>query len=483
MTHLIGPPAASQNRTMIACLLAARDAGLIHADGATTTFSEIVDRARRFAGALVAVGVARGDRVAVCGANTAEFVVAEYGALMAGAIIVPINVRLAPPEIRRILVHGGARVAVYESRLRGGRLDEVFASTPIDPVEHVYTMEALPEEEPEALPLVGTDAPALLIYTSGTTGTPKGCLHTHRSVVDSAAITARMKSLGPTDRILASVPFFNAFGSVNCLLEGLISNASIVMQRSFDAGESLELIERHRVTCFLGTPTMWIRMLEHESRRRRDLSSLRTGVMTGAPFEDQLIERWRQLGCAAIGTYGLTEELSILADGQPTPGTEVRVDETGLRARGISQMREYFRNPEATASARDADGWWDTGDLAEFLPDGRIRVFGRRDDMMICGGFNVYPSEVEEVLRQHESVADAAVVGLPDSDLGQTVAAWIIPRNAGTLDVQALSRFCRDRLAHYKVPKRFRSVVEFPLTANGKIQKFRIIEAESANIG
>lgn len=480
MTILTSHKAESIDRTMIDCLMQASTGCFIKSDGTATPHRQIANRAISLASALMSRGIAKGDRVAISGSNTVEFVVAEYAVLMCGGVVVPINTRLAPAEIHGILEHSCARMAIYEPDVRHARLTEAFQTDRPESLEQVLTFDALPVSKPRALPVISPDDLAMLMYTSGTTGAPKGCLHAHRSLVDSAAITSKMKNIGPSDRVLASVPFFNAFGSINCILEALIGGASVILQHSFDAKESLELIDRHQATCFLGTPTMWHRLLKHENRPNTNLSSLRTGIITGAPFEDALVAQWKELGCEAVASYGLTEELSILVNGRPSPGSEVRLDGLKLHARGISQMKGYFNNPELTQTKRDKDGWWDTGDLAELLPDGRLRVIGRHDDMMICGGFNVYPSEIEEVLRKMEGIVDAAVVGVPDADMGESIVAWIIVQPEITLETDTILNFCRERLAHYKVPKRIKVVSDLPLTANGKVQKFMIIRAETS---
>ena len=477
-TQLVGEPFEPLDLTLPDVLDAAEEGAFIE-DDRVVPYSEVAARSRAVARWLVAEGVEPGDRVALLSTNSVALVSAQYAAARAGAIVVPLSTRAAPEELQRVLVHAEVSVALAEEEFQGRQpretLERLRADVPslrmvaaLDPLGSSGAAGETP------LPVVGSGAPALLIYTSGTTGEPKGCLHAHRSYVSSAAVTAGLKGLTGDDRIIASVPFFNAFGIVNCLLEGLRSGASIVVQPSFEAAETLRLIEDHRVTVLLGTPTMWIRLLEDADFERRDLSSLRTGTMAGAPVPGEAVSRWRDLGCNVMLIYGLSEATSILANGRPTPGVEVEIDRAGeLRARGFNQMLGYYKNGAATAD-RVRDGWIETGDMAEAADSGSVRILGRSDDMLIVGGFNVQPAEVEAVLRAQPQVADAAVFGVPDADLGEVPLASVISREGARFDEAALMRACRDRLASYKLPRAIRVVDEFPLTANGKVQRFRM---------
>jgi acyl-CoA synthetase (AMP-forming)/AMP-acid ligase II len=443
-------------------------------------YSEVAERSHELASWFVAEGVEPGDRVALLASNRAEFVVAHYAAARAGAIVVPLSTRATAAELHRVLAHAQCSLALVEEEFKGHRFLDTFASLrgqlpSLRHVEPLAGLDGLKAARDAEMPATSATEPTLLIYTSGTTGEPKGCLHAHRSYVSSASMTARLKALTPEDRIVATVPFFNAFGIVNCVLEGLISGASVVVQPAFAPAETLRLIEEHRVTVLLGTPTMWIRLLEHPDFSKRDLSSLRTGTMAGAPAPAEVVERWRELGCELILIYGLSEATSILANGRPTPGIEVEVTSDGeLRARGYNQMLRYYKNEVATYE-RIRDGWIHTGDLAQ-IRDGDVRVLGRSDDMLIVGGFNIQPAEVEEALRMHEGVADAAVFGFPQGDLGEVPLAWVIRRPGASVDQAQLLADCRLRLASYKLPREITFVDEFPLTANGKVQRFRMRE-------
>ncbi len=473
-----GEPFEPLDVTLPDVLDAATSGGFIDG-GREIPYGDLAARARRLANWLVSEGVESGDRVAVLGSNRVETVVAHYGAARAGAIVVPLSTRAAPAELLRVLEHAEVSIAFAEEEFRDHRFIEVLESLnprlpSLRTIASLDGLDDLAPVEAVTLPDVTASDPALLIYTSGTTGAPKGCLHAHRSYVSSAAVTCRLKALTLDDRIIASVPFFNAFGIVNCVLEGLHSGASIVVQPAFDPADTLPLIEQQRVTVLLGTPTMWIRLLEHPDFRRRDLSSLRTGTMAGAPAPPEIVARWRELGCDLMLIYGLSEATSILANGRPTPGIDVEISEDGeLLARGYNQMLCYFRNDGATRDCVRGD-WIRTGDLAELTDEGTARILGRLDDMLIVGGFNVQPAEIENAIRQHNGVADAAVFGLPDDDLGEVPVAWVIRRSRESPDEAGLVAACRERLARYKVPRAIRFVDEFPLTANGKVQRYRM---------
>ncbi len=476
---LTGEPFSPLELTLPEVLDRAPDGEAAVEAGRGVTFAELRERSWAAAYTLAGLDVRSGDRVGLLASNRVDSVAAHYGAARLGAVVVPLSTRASAPELRNVLHHAGVSVAIAEEQFRDLPFRKMLCDLKPDLPE---LREVVPLDElgatagdarvvtPELAP---TDA-TMLIYTSGTTGEPKGCLHAHRSYVSSAAITAELKGLTRDDRIIASVPFFNAFGIVNCVLESLWVGASIIIQPAFEPAETLELIERERVTVLLGTPTMWARLIEHPRFGSTDVSSLRTGTMAGAPAPSSLVSRWRELGCEVMLIYGLSEATSILANGRPTPGIEVAIGPDGtLRARGYNHMLGYYRNDAATAE-RLHDGWLETGDLAELAGDGVVRILGRADDMLIVGGFNVQPAEIEDTLRTHPAILDAAVFGVPHSDLGEVPGAWVIARPGAEPSVDQLTSYCRARVAAYKVPRHIRLVGEFPLTANGKVQRFRM---------
>jgi acyl-CoA synthetase (AMP-forming)/AMP-acid ligase II len=419
--------------------------------------------------------------------NRPEFVIGVGAIAATGAILLPLNTRLSPAELHRVLAHSAASVAIVEEGFREIRFLQALETlqSGLPTLKHLVPVERMGELEQDAAPLpaVRPSDPAILLYTSGTTGEPKGCLHAHRTFVTNAKVNAEHKRLSSSDRVISSVPFFNVFGLLNCILEACVAGATIVIQPTFDAADALSLIERERVTVFLGTPTMWIRMEEHPAFTPAAVSTLRAGSIGGSPIPADLLARWRARGCEIAVIYGMSEAPTILLDGRPTPGLEIEIGEEGeLSTRGYNHLLGYFRDEAATA-ARIQDGWLRTGDVAELDPEGLVQVVGRADDMMIVGGFNVQPVEVEQVLRAHPAVTDAAAFGLPERELGEVVAAWLVLRQGASLDEDELRGFCRDRLARYKVPRHLRSVEEFPLTPNGKVQRYRMREAMLAELG
>lgn len=477
-----GPPLALVEATLPAVLDAVAGGIAVIAAGGTVDYARIQGQSRAVAARLLDEGIRPGERVALLAGNGPDFLAAQYGIFRSGAICLPLNTRLAPPELLAILAHSEASAVIAQERI--GRVElqaavEAMRDT-LPTLRRILPLAEIVDAEARgvmALPRLDSGDPTLLIYTSGTTGRPKGCLHGHRALVNSARVTAGLKRLTAADRIISTVPMFNAFGSLNCILEAFTVGAAIVVQETFDAAEALRLIAAHRVTVFLGTPTMWRRLLEQPDFEPARVASLRTGMMAGAPAPPELVQRWRDLGCDVNLIYGLTEATSILTGGRPTPGVTVALMADGeLCVRGFNRMLGYFRDPQATAD-RIRDGWLYTGDLAERRPDGAFQMIGRADDMIIVGGFNVQPAEVEDVLRSHPGVLDAAAFGVPDRDLGHVVAAWVVARPGVAPDRGELDAHCRARLARYKRPVHVRWVDELPLTANGKVQRYSIRDA------
>ncbi len=443
------------------------------------SYEELREAAHNVAIRLVSIGVRPADRVALVAGNSAAFVAAQYGIFKAGAVCVALNTRLTSTEWHSILKHSGARFAVTQEFLLGNSPLAIIESLKpaLSDLEIVTDLNQLlePVDTPDivGLPEVKVDDPAILVYTSGTTGRPKGCLHSHRSYANSAIVTAGMKELTADDRILASVPMFNAFGTLNCLMEAFVSGATVINQTVFEAGDALGLIEQHGVTDFLGTPTMWMRLLQHPDFSAQRVATLRTGIMAGAVPPQGLATAWLEIGCQQQQIFGMSEATSILVDGKPCPGIEVQTTTDGeLISRGFNQMLEYFRDPIATAE-RIRSGWVYSGDLVDYVENKSIRITGRKDDLIITGGFNVTPAEVEDALRSHSSVADASAFALPDEDLGQVVAAVVVAASSQQPDFEQLKAHCRQRLANYKIPKYLKSVSELALTSNGKVQRFQ----------
>ena len=349
-------------------------------------------------------------------------------------------------------------------------------------------------------------------YTSGTTGNPKGAMLTHDNVVTNALHTGDAMELTEADRLCIPVPFYHCFGCVlgvlACVTHG---SAMIVPSEYFDPLKTLQAVEQERCTALHGVPTMFIAQLGHPEFETFDLSSLRTGIMAGSPCPIEIMRQViDQMGAERITiAYGLTEASPVitqtLADDDierrvstvgkvlpnvavrlidPEDGREVGPGEQGeLQTRSAMVMRGYYNMPEATDEAIDADGWLHTGDLATVDESGYYKITGRLKDMIIRGGENIYPREIEEFLYTHPKVADVQVIGVPDERYGEEVMAWVLPRPDASVDPDEIREFCRGRIAHYKVPRYVKLTDEFPMTVTGKVQKFRMREIAVAELG
>jgi fatty-acyl-CoA synthase len=354
--------------------------------------------------------------------------------------------------------------------------------------------------------------PINIQYTSGTTGFPKGATLTHRNLLLNAFYVGDCQKFSERDGICINVPFYHCFGCVlGTLCAAVYGAAMVIPYEYFRPEESLAAIERERPTAVYGVPTMFIAMLDHPTRPARDLKSLRTGVMAGSPCPLELMQRVvGEMGVRDLTiAYGLTEaspvitqtrtddpiDLRVKTVGRPLPGFEVRLidpsngrvlgdEEQGeLCARGHGVMLGYYNMPEQTARTIDAEGWLHTGDLASRMANGYYRITGRIKDMVIRGGENIYPREIEEFLYTHPAVQDVSVVGVPDPKYIEELAAWIRLKPGQTATEESIRKYCEGNLARYKVPKYVRFVNEFPQTVTGKIQKFKIRESMIRELG
>ena len=368
--------------------------------------------------------------------------------------------------------------------------------------------EQLAARQSECLP----DDPINIQYTSGTTGNPKGAMLTHHNLVSNGLYVGDAIELTENDRLCVPVPFYHCFGCVmgnlGCITHG---SAIIIASEHFDPLKTLQALERERCTALYGVPTMFIAQLGHEDFDSFDVSSLRTGIMAGSPCPikvmRQVIDRMgaHQMTIA----YGQTEHSPVITQtlvsdsierrvstvGAVLPGVEARIvdPESGeilgpgvqgeLQARSSMVMRGYYNMPEATAAAIDEEGWLHTGDLAEVDGDGYYKITGRLKDMIIRGGENVYPREIEEFLYTHPKISDVQVIGVPDERFGEEVMAWVMLRPGESADAEEIREFCRGRIAHFKVPRYVKVTTEFPMTVTGKIQKFRMREMAVEELG
>ena len=488
---------------------------------------------------LLAAGIGKGDHVAVWATNVPEWVILQFATAQIGAVLVTINPAYRPFELKYVLKQSDAKALFLVDRFKSSdyfamlaevcpelsqsqpgqlhsdefpRLQSVIAIQGSPPHgtwswdEFVARGSAISVQRlAEQQAKLACGEPINIQYTSGTTGFPKAATLSHRNLLLNAYYVGSMQGIGATDRICIPVPFYHCFGCVLGTMCAVVHGAAmIVPAESFSAPATLEAIESARATVLYGVPTMFIAQLEDPSFAGRDLTSLRTGIMSGSPcpieIMRQVIDR---MGAKELTIcYGQTEASPVITQtsrtdpienrvetvGRPLPGVEVKLVDpaTGetlgdnqqgeLCARGHVVMLGYYHNPEATALAIDADGWLHTGDLALRFPNGCYRITGRIKDLVIRGGENIYPREVEEFLFRHPAIEQAAVLGVPDLKFGEELCAWIKLKRDTELSVDEVRDYCRQNLAYFKVPRYVRFVEEFPQTVTGKIQKFKIRE-------
>lgn len=442
---------------------------------ADATYGQLDERASRIAGRLASVGVAPGDRVLLCASNDVAFVAAYFGVLYAGAAVVPVPVVSAPAEVAFRARHANARVALVDRERRALLPDEVLALDVHDTSHDAPALE--PRDAPEDL--------AMVLYTSGTTGVPKGAAITHASLVaHTSALVHHVLALEGDDVVLGALPLTHSFGIRMTVLAPFVAGARTVLVDRFDASLTLTLAEREGVSWLPGVPTMFDAWA---NTKGAPLAWLRWCLSAGAPLPAETRRRAeKRLGAEIREGYGLTEATFTTIDAPPaarTPGSvgtpvwgvEVKLakahesDELGeILVRGQNVMRGYLDDPSATAEAFE-DGWLRTGDLGRVDSGGRLFVVDRLKDLILRGGHNVYPSEVEHALVEHPAIREAAVIGRPDAHLGEEVVAVITLREGAHLELAELDAFCRDRLAKTKVPREVAIVDALPLGPSRKI--------------
>jgi fatty-acyl-CoA synthase len=438
------------------------------------TYRELDTRSDALAAELLARGLQRGDRVATLTGNTPEHVIVFFACAKAGFILLPLNWRLAAPELRFQLEDAEPSVLLVEAEYEALATATGHGFEPLDP----------PHGE-DATPLsaqVGADDPLLLIYTSGTTGRPKGALLTHANCFWTNLSFDLATGMTSEDVVLQLLPQFHCGGwNVQSLLAWW-KGARVVLERTFEPARVLSLLAEKRVTTMMGVPAIYLFLSHEPAFAGADLSSLRLAVVGGAPMPEELIRVWQSRGIEIVQGYGLTEAApNVLclppedamrkmgSAGKPYPYVDVRLGaESELLVRGPNVFPGYWRNPEATAAVL-RDGWLHTGDVAEVDDESCYRIRGRLKDMFISGGENVYPAEVESALHEHASVADAAVLGVPDERWGEVGVAFVVASEP--VAEEALVEHCRDRLARYKVPKRVVFVDALPMSAMNKVLK------------
>jgi fatty-acyl-CoA synthase len=473
------------------------------------SFDDLLENAERTARALL-TQFTPGEQVAVWAANSPQWAFLEFGAALAGVTLVTVNPAYLGNEAAYVLRHSRANGVFVQPTYRGRDLVQVIESMRAD-VPHLRRVISLGDwdafiasaEPMTPLPQVRPGDTAQIQYTSGTTGFPKGAQLTHRGLANNARLYARVIGAGPKDVWVNPMPMFHTAGCGLVTLGALQTGGAHVLPPAFDPALMLALIEAERGTVMLSVPTMLIRMLDHPDAATRDLSSWRLTTLGGAPVPPELVRRAQETLRlkVAIG-FGQTEASPYITHtlpddphpdwmatvGRPLPGTEVKVvdprtDETlpvdaigEMCARGVGVMTAYFDDERATTAVIDKDGWLHTGDLGSMDASGYCRIHGRLKDMIIRGGENIYPREIEDILYMHPGVAGVAVTGVQDAEWGETVAAFVQQRPGHSLTEAELDAFCRRHLASYKEPRTWRFVEQFPQTASGKIQKFLLRE-------
>ena len=512
---------------------------LVYADrNLRFTFRELETEARLIACGLLGVGVRRGDRVAVWATNVPEWVILQFALAKIGAILVTVNTSLRAREVEYLLRQsetstlftiGGFKDIDYIEELRAAgaigddrpvRLPHlqrvIFIGDGCPPdVGPYYQLRdlaaAVADSDLEKCEsAVDIDGVINMQYTSGTTGFPKGVMLSSRNIVNNGYWIGEGLGYTPSDRLCLCVPLFHCFGCVLGVLAAFTHGACLCPVESFDPLRVLETVDRERCTSLYGVPTMFLAELEHPEFKRFRTDSLRTGIMAGAlcpePLMRRVIDEMHLPELTIV--YGLTETSPGLTQtprsadlvertqtvGRVMPETEVRIVDprTGedvaagadgeLWARGYVVMKGYYKMPEATAAAITADGWLRSGDQASIDREGRIRITGRIKDIIIRGGENIAPKEVEDVLRTHPSIADASVYAVKSEFFGEEVAAALRPHPGATIDTDEVQAFCKDHIARFKIPRYFRIVDGFPLTASGKVQKFKLREMHEAEL-
>ena len=471
------------------------DRPAIRQDDLVLTYAQLQDSARRAASLLASLGVAPGDRVAVMLPNVAAFPIAFYGALAAGATVVPMNPMLKNREVAYYLGDSGAKVlfawheaAVEAAKGAAGTGTQILE---VDQPGMGALLAALPPAPAPAEQAGGDDA--VILYTSGTTGRPKGAELTHANLTRNAELTATtLLTAGPGDVTMGCLPLFHVFGLTCGLNATIFAGGSLTLLPRFDAGKALEIIGRDKVTIFEGVPTMYAAMLHHRDHASADTSSLRTCISGGAAMPLEIMRGFEQtFGCMILEGYGLSETSPVASFNHPdrerkpgsigTPfegvemrvvdgdGREVLAGEVGeIAIRGHNIMKGYWGKPDATAEAIP-DGWFRTGDLARVDDDGYFFIVGRQKDLIIRGGYNVYPREIEEALHEHQAVAEVAVIGIPHVELGEEVGAAVQLKPGTTATPAELRAFARERVAAYKYPRHVWLVRELPKGPTGKI--------------
>lgn len=503
------------------------------------TWREFANEVELAARALLALGIQRQEHVGIWATNWPQWVILQFATATVGAVLVNINPAYRLHELEYVLRQADITTLFLTDRYKqsdyfsliGELCPELYEQGSADrsvtrcpQLRQVVSIQASklpgmlnwqeflaqadrvsPDEVRRRATLVRPDDVVNIQYTSGTTGFPKGAMLTHRNLLMNAYYVGERLAMTERDRLCIPVPFYHCFGCVMGTLMCVVYGATMVIPAEvFDPLATLQAIQQERCTALYGVPTMFLTELNHPRFAEFDLRSLRTGIMAGSPCPIELMRQVvEKMGCREITiAYGLTEASPVITQtrttdslehrvatvGQPLLGLEVRIVRPGswedvpvgepgeLIVRGHGVMKGYYKKPQETAEVLSPEGWLRTGDLASRTPEGYYRITGRIKDMIIRGGENIYPREIEEFLLQHPQILDVQVVGLPDEKYGEEVSAWIRLRPGATVTEEEVREFCRGRIAHYKIPRYIVFVEQYPTTVTGKVQKFKLRE-------
>ncbi len=515
-TPLIGEPIGGNLRKTVE-RYPEREALVVRSQSFRCSWRELWDRTTQLAKALMAIGVSKGDRVGMWSPNRYEWVVVQFATARIGAILVNVNPAYKSFELKYALNQSGISVLLMAATFRQTRYPEIFAAVNDDcpSVDQVFVL----DDDWEALNVEGDrtsdeeltareaelqfDDPINIQYTSGTTGAPKGATLSHHNILNNGHFCAHVLKYSEQDRVCIPVPFYHCFGMVIGNLACTTTGACMVVpSEAFEPASTLAAIQEEKCTSLYGVPTMFIAQLNHPDFDEYDTSSLRTGVMAGSLCPEEVMKQVQsRMHCTEITIcYGMTETSPVSTQSHVDAPLEKRVSTVGtihphaeikivdvesgkvlprgsqgeLCTRGYLVMVGYWNNDEATREAIDAGGWMHTGDLATMDEDGYIKITGRIKNMIIRGGENIYPREIEEYLFNHPDIEDVQVFGVPSEAYGEEVAAWIKPKAGKTLSDETLRGFCKGTIATFKIPRYWKVVDDYPMTVTGKIQKFKM---------
>ncbi len=492
------------------------------------TYAEFAAEVDKVARGLMALGLERGDRIGIWSPNNAEWVLIQYATARMGAILVNINPAYRTSELEYALNQSGCKFLISAPEFLTSDYRKMVAEVApkVDSLERIIFLESEAWDEllaqsekvsqdrlEEIAASLDPNDPINIQYTSGTTGFPKGATLSHRNIINNGYFVGEMCRYTSEDRVCIPVPFYHCFGMVLGNLACTTHGATIVVPGArFLPDQVLQAVNDERCTSLYGVPTMFIAALEHPEVDDFDLSTLRTGIMAGSPCPVEVMTRViSDFNMSEVTiAYGMTETSPVSTQTAPDDDIDRRVSTVGrihphvevkivdpesgrtverggesgeLCTRGYSVMIGYWNDPDRTAEAIDEDGWMHTGDLATMDEEGYVNIVGRIKDMIIRGGENVYPREIEEFLYTHPDVVDAQVIGVPDIKFGEEIMAWVKLREGSELTEDELKVFCKGKIAHYKIPRYVAFVPEFPMTVTGKVQKFKMREIAIEDLG